>query len=210
MWHLFLAGVGIGLAMAIPIGPVNLLVIARAVRSGTLAAFLVGLGGMVGDTILALFAGFGVTAAMDLLRGHERVVQLASGTLLAAIGVVMLRVEPRFDRPAADGRGVVGGAATALALTLTNPGAALAMLALIGSLGPLGQTPGGAAETLTVVAGVAFGSTLWWAGLAALVGRLHGRLGERWLRRIHATAGILFLGAGLALLIGLPIGVRLV
>ena len=60
-------GIAIGLAVAAPIGPVNLIVIRRTLRYGQLNGFLSGAGAATGDAIFAAIAAFGLTAAIELV-----------------------------------------------------------------------------------------------------------------------------------------------
>ena len=50
-WNLIIAGMSIGLAMAAPVGPVNLIVIRTALNCGFRAAFLAGLGAVLADML---------------------------------------------------------------------------------------------------------------------------------------------------------------
>ena len=50
--QLVLAGIGIGMLMAAPIGPVNVLVIQRAVAGGFWAGLAAGIGAVLGDGLL--------------------------------------------------------------------------------------------------------------------------------------------------------------
>ncbi len=211
-WALLLiAGVAIGLIMAVPVGPVNLLAISRTLRYGFLAGFVAGLGGMVADTLLAALAAYGVTWVIDFVEGNARPIQFGGGVLLVIMGIAALRSHPHLDRvgKVASNRSVWRGGLTGFVMTVTNPGAAIAMLALFGSLGNVEAVELGGFSSLVVVAGVAAGSTIWWFVLATMVGRLRDRLSDDWLRRINMTAGVILLGCGFALIGGLLLGVRL-
>ncbi|MEM6666761.1 MAG: LysE family transporter, partial [Pseudomonadota bacterium] len=52
----------IGIAIAAPLGPANLVVISRTVRLGFVAGALSGLGAVIGDGIYAAISVFGITA----------------------------------------------------------------------------------------------------------------------------------------------------
>ena len=64
--QLVLAGISIGVLMAAPIGPVNVLVIQRAVAGGFWAGLAAGIGAVLGDGLLAAIAAFSVTAISDV------------------------------------------------------------------------------------------------------------------------------------------------
>lgn len=208
---LFATGAVIGLIMAIPVGPVNLLAISRTLRHGFLAGFVAGLGGMVADTVLAVIAAFGVTWVIDFVEGNARPIQFGGGILLVVMGIAAMRSHPHLERSTtvAPSSSVWRGGVSAFFMTVSNPGAAIAMLALFGSLGDLEDVERGGFASMIVVAGVAAGSTIWWFLLATMVGRLRDRLSDGWLHRVNMTAGVVLLGCGFALLGGLMLGIRL-
>lgn len=209
--QLLIAGAVIGLVMAVPVGPVNLLAISRTLRYGFLAGFVAGLGGMVADTLLAAIAAFGVTWVIDFVEGNARPIQFAGGVLLLVMGIAAMRSHPHLDRAAAIGSsgGVLRGGVSAFFMTMTNPGAALAMLALFGSLGDIDADGLQGARAAAVVAGVAAGSTLWWFVLASIVRNVRGRLGDGWLHAVNRTAGIVLVALGAGLIVGLALGIDL-
>ena len=59
-WSLIIAGMSIGLAMAAPLGPVNLIVIRTALCHDLKVAFLAGLGAVLADVVIAGIAAYGI------------------------------------------------------------------------------------------------------------------------------------------------------
>src|SRR5271154_7403839 len=57
-----LSGVVIGLTVALPIGPVNLICIRRTLALGPVNGFVSGLGAALGDGVFAIITAFGFTA----------------------------------------------------------------------------------------------------------------------------------------------------
>jgi threonine/homoserine/homoserine lactone efflux protein len=68
-------GLVIGLLVAAPIGPVNLICIRRTLAYGQLNGFLAGLGAALGDGIFAIIAGFGVKWVFDAIQDMGVVLQ---------------------------------------------------------------------------------------------------------------------------------------
>jgi threonine/homoserine/homoserine lactone efflux protein len=208
--QLFVTGMAIGLIMAVPVGPVNLLAISRTLRYGFLAGFVAGLGGMVADSLFAVIAAFGITRVIDFVAGNARPIQLFGGVLLLVMGIAALRSHPHLDRARFGAApGVLRGGVSGFFMTVTNPGAALAMLALFGGLGDIEALNADNAAAVVIVSGVAAGSTVWWFLLATLVGRLRERMSDAWLAGINRVAGVILLGCGGALLLGLLLGVKI-
>jgi arginine exporter protein ArgO len=86
-------------------------------------------------------------------------------------------------------------------LTISNPGAILGMLALIGGLGSLIGGLDTYLEALLLVASVMSGSLLWWLGLSELIATIRHRLTEGRLRLINRIAGTLLIAFGVVLLV---------
>ena len=80
-------GLLIGLLVAAPIGPVNLICIRRTLAYGQLNGFLAGLGAALGDGIFAVVAGFGVKWVFDAIQDMGVVLQLGSAALLMIYGL---------------------------------------------------------------------------------------------------------------------------
>jgi threonine/homoserine/homoserine lactone efflux protein len=85
-----LAGIGIGMLMAAPIGPVNVLVIQRAVAGGFWAGLAAGLGAVLGDGLLAAIAAFSVTAISNVMTAYAGWIQFVGGLLLVGFGLALL------------------------------------------------------------------------------------------------------------------------
>ncbi len=136
--HLMLAGLGIGLLVAAPIGPVNVLCIQRAVTNGFWGGIAAGLGAVLGDGLLAAIAAFSVTAISELMISHSGAIQLFGGALLIIFGIgllfarPMLIVQPGQKSHLWDHWGIIP---QTFFLTISNPGAILGMIALVGGLG---------------------------------------------------------------------------
>ena len=138
--QLMLAGLGIGLLMAAPIGPVNVLVIQRAAASGFWGGLAAGIGAVLGDGTLAAIAAFSVTAISDVMTAYSGIIQFVGGVLLARLRLGLLSREAE----ACDALGRkselwehTGIIPQTFFLTVTNPGAILGMAAMIGGLGSL-------------------------------------------------------------------------
>src|SRR5258706_15874151 len=88
MYFLFLFGSGIiiGLIVAAPIGPVNLICIRRTLAYGTVNGFVSRLGAALGDGVFAVVTGFGLTARSQGNEGDSTVLKAAGGAVLPSSG----------------------------------------------------------------------------------------------------------------------------
>jgi threonine/homoserine/homoserine lactone efflux protein len=201
--QLVLTGIGVGLLVAAPIGPVNVLCIQRAVTKGFWGGVAAGIGAMLGDGLLAAIAAFSVTAISDVMIAYSGPIQLLGGVLLIAFGIGLLFTPPMLlITPAQkfhlwDHWGIIP---QTFFLTISNPGAILGMLALIGGLGSLIGGLDTYLEALLLVASVMGGSLLWWLGLSELIATIRHRLTEGRLKLINRIAGTLLIAFGVVLL----------
>lgn len=202
MIEVLLKGIGAGLAVAAPVGPIGLLCIRRTLVDGRVAGLATGLGAATADGLYGLMVAAGFNAT-GLLVTHARPLALAGGLLIAILGALSLRgfflVTVPEPQPAPPGhsigrpyRGVVAAWATTFLLTLSNPMTILTFVGMIAALGSAAS--GGAAAPYLLVAGVFTGSALWWLLLVQMAHASARRLtagATRWLDL--ASGGILLL-----------------
>ncbi|MDJ0932389.1 LysE family transporter [Breoghania sp.] len=202
----FVTGIGIGLIVSAPVGPVNLMTIQRAFKHGLVSGLTVGIGAVVADTIYAAIAAFGISTIAHFLSGHKLGIQVVGGLLLIGFDWLTVRTHPHLYAMAGlrseVGIGIVSSFLAAFAMTLTNPGAVLGFLAIFGSLGDLTPAHDDYLGVLMLVAGVSIGALAWWAGLSALVTRLRGYMNDRWLHLINLVAGGLLMLFGIVIMTG--------
>jgi threonine/homoserine/homoserine lactone efflux protein len=203
--QLVLAGIGIGLLVSAPIGPVNVLVIQRTVSGGFRAGLAAGLGAVIGDGLLAAIAAFSVTAISDAMSAYSGWIKLIGGLLLVGFGLTLLVTRPALTIPVGQKSHLLehtGIIPQTFFLTVTNPGAVLGMAAMIGGLGSLIGGLNTYFEALLLVAAVMGGSLLWWLGLSELIATIRHKLTEGRLKLINRIAGAVLIAFGLILLLG--------
>jgi threonine/homoserine/homoserine lactone efflux protein len=202
--QLVLAGLGIGVLMAAPIGPVNVLVIQRAVSRGFWGGLAAGLGAVLGDGLLAAIGAFSVAAISDVMVTYSNLIQLVGGVLLIGFGLALLLSRPVLMTPVNERSHLLehtGIIPQTFILTVTNPGAILGMAAMIGGLGSLMGGLNTNLEALILVASVMGGSLLWWLGLSELIATIRHKLTEARLNAINRIAGFILFAFGAALIV---------
>jgi threonine/homoserine/homoserine lactone efflux protein len=201
--QLVLAGLGIGVLMAAPIGPVNVLVIQRAVSRGFWGGLAAGLGAVLGDGVLAAIGAFSIAAISDVMVAYGDSIQVVGGLLLLGFGLTLLLCRPVLMTPVSERSHLLehtGIIPQTFILTVTNPGAVLGMAAMIGGLGSLIGGLNTNLEALILVVSIMGGSLLWWLGLSELIATIRHRLTESRLNVINRVAGAILFGFGVALL----------
>lgn len=202
-FELFGIGIVAGLAVTMPLGPVNLTVIRAALRGGVGGGITAAAGSILGDGLFALIAAFGARWIEDLVLAHEAPLQIFAGLFLIVLGIHAANRHVKDAELAIDDRSRrsdLRAAATCFILTITQPGALVAFFAMFSGLA--GQMELGAAplRPLIVVAGIVAGTMTWWSFVTYLVTHIRGRVTARTLHRISLVSGIIVAAIGFAIL----------
>jgi threonine/homoserine/homoserine lactone efflux protein len=196
-------GFFVGLLAAIPIGPVNLLVVRRTLAYDPLHGFMSGLGAVLADAVYACITAFGFTALAQLIKGHSTALEIVGGLMLLYFGARMY-LAPPDARPDNGDQGesktlpLLRAMMSTFALAVTNPATLLAFTAMFaGVAGIVGQNASfyGAAF---LVAGVLAGSTFWWFTLTTITGLFHRHIDDRIMAIINKVSGVIVTVFGLA------------
>jgi threonine/homoserine/homoserine lactone efflux protein len=202
---LLVTGVAIGIAVAAPMGPVNLVAIRSVLRRGLAGGLAAGAGALLADVLLAAIAAYGIRSISDFIVSWAREVSFGGGVLLIAVGIRMARSHVTAEalmesREPATRLAFGRKAATTFMLTITNPGSLFGFLAIFGAMSAVLKLQTGIWRPPVTILGVAIGGALWWLVLAVLVEKLRGRLTYTVLDAINRWAGILVAAFGFALL----------
>ena len=195
---LYLRCVGIGFAIAAPIGPVGLMCIRKALADGRSAAWMAGLGAALADTVFGAVVGLGLGAVSVFLQGHAGVLKLLGGLFMIAIGLhtwaaAAVALEPAEGK----GPGALRDFASTFAITITNPGTILGVMGVFVAMGAAAR-PMDMAQSWQLVLGVFTGSALWWAVLTELTILVRARFTPERMRLFNHISGALLMifGAG--------------
>ena len=194
----------IGIVVAAPVGPVNVLCIQRAISRGAWGGLAAGLGAMLGDGLIAAAAAFGVREISGAVTANRAIIQVVGGLALIAFGIRMATAPPPAGIAEGAGenpgrlRDYIWDIPNTFFLTITNPGAVLGLFAIFSGVSTYVEVKS-RADALTMVASVMTGSFLWWSWLSRTIGRMRHRLKPEWLAVINSRAGLLLIGFGLLL-----------
>lgn len=198
-------GLIIGVLVAAPVGPVNVLCIQRAIERGFWGGLAAGIGSVLGDGLIALFAGLGVGAVSGAVNSHRGIIQVIGALALLAFGLKLFLTIPRIRVPSeADFantslKDYVWDIPQTFFLTITNPGAVLGLFAVFGGVSTFVEVRSNI-DVLFMVAAIMAGSMMWWIALSNLISRYRHLIDAARLRLINRVAGILLASFG-ALLI---------
>lgn len=200
--YLLIEGIMIGLVVAVPVGPLGLLCINRALMLGPLCGLCSGLGVATADAIAAGIAALGITLISGFLTDHQVLLRFIGGIFLCYLGYKIYRTEPVSRVPIKTVNGLLSAFSTTFFLTLSNPVTILSFVAIYaGWHVPSLQGQYAAAATLT--AGVFTGSALWWVGLFLGLTAFHERFNLHFLFWVHRVSGAVIASSGVVVLLSL-------
>ena len=89
-------GVFIGVLIAAPVGPVNIVCIQRTLERGFWGGFAAGLGAVLADGVIAMVAAYGATAISGFMTTHQLKIELAGGLILTVFGLNVFLSQPKI------------------------------------------------------------------------------------------------------------------
>ena len=199
-------GLAVGVLVAAPVGPVNVLCIQRALERGVLGGVAAGLGAVLGDGLIALLAALGVGAISGAVNRYRDMIQLIGGLAIVAFGLKLSFTAPRLQPQTSSEAqwasliDYLWDVPKTFFLTVTNPGAVLGLIAIFGGISSFVEVRS-TVDALFMVAAIMAGSLAWWIALSSLIGRIRHRINAQRLRTINIAAGALLVLFG-ALLVG--------
>jgi threonine/homoserine/homoserine lactone efflux protein len=197
---LLIQGVLIGIVVAVPVGPLGLLCVNRALVLGALCGLVSGLGVASADALAAGIAALGITLISGFLLAHQVALRLLGGLFLCYLGYKTYR--PRSQPLPGNVNGLLSAYATTFVLTFSNPVTILSFVAIYAGWGVeslQGHYVGAAVLSL----GVFLGSALWWLLIFAGLSLFRDLFTTRVLATVHKVSGTVIAGFGLILLLSL-------
>jgi threonine/homoserine/homoserine lactone efflux protein len=197
-------GIAIGLMIAVPIGPVNILCIQRVISRGVLAGIVVGLGAVLADGLIALAAAFSVRAITGWITTYGVAIQIIGGAVLIGLGLRLClagNVSVREANGDSDGPSLARTALDipkAFLLTVTNPAAVLGLVAIFSGVSSFVEVRT-KLEALAMVGAIMTGSLAWWVVLSSGVGWLRNKVSDQRLGQVNLAAGLLLVAFGVVL-----------
>jgi len=202
-----LLGLATGLAVALPLGAIGVLLLREALAHGGQVAAAGALGVGLVDLVYATAAVFAGAWVVSSLDGRELAVRLVGAGVLVVVAVVGLVQSVRAARPP-DGAAAPELASTTtaarsfgrfLGLTAINPLTAVAFVAVAVGLGSQILTAG---NRLAFVTGVFVGSLAWQLTLVAIGAFLGARLPRGAQLLLQAAGFVVVLGLAVTLATG--------
>lgn len=186
-------GIIIGIVASAPMGPVGILCIRRTIKKGRSYGIVTGGGAALSDLFYALLTGYGLSL-VSFLTDHDNVfwIKIAGCFMLFAFGIYMFRTGPRVSvHPEGKTKGsLLRNFITSFFITLCNPIIIFLFVALFNMLAPFAGV-GGEAESMVGYGGIVIGAMAWWLGLTYVISKMSASFGEKGIRRLNRSIGVL-------------------
>jgi arginine exporter protein ArgO len=203
----FLSGVIAGYGIAIPVGPIAILILELGLRRGFWTALSAGAGAASADLIYATIAALAGTFLVSMLAPFASILRVGSALGLIAIGAWLLD----HGRNSSDRTHRLGFEATncpqayglVLGLTLLNPVTVTYFTTLI--LGMRADASQSSAGAILFISGAFLASLSWQSLLASISGIAHKRLPAKVQVLTFAIGNFAIMALGVAILLGLHI-----
>lgn len=204
---LFVQGIIIGLTLAVPVGPLSLICIQRTVKEGRFHGIFSGIGVATADSFYAAVTFLGLTVISGLIITQQYLFRFLAGVVLILIGIRVFLSIPSALSAKTQHESYLKDYLSMVALAIANPLTLVFFLVILPGYGVVIQATSfvSAAE---FVAGVFFGSTVWWVVLCGSLGSVRSHLTTANLAMINRLSGLLIscFGAGVLILLVINLG----
>ena len=200
-----LSGIGVGLAVAVPIGPMGVLCIQRTLAFGLVTGLATGLGAASVHLSFALIAalGLGATTMTWISAGAQGLAVISAG-LLFWFGIKILRRTIALDPVCRQKTGWWKSYVSAFVFGLSNPVTILLFVAIM----PTNAAIGNLETMIALTSGVFIGSIAWWMTLSTVVSVARDRLSAGAINLTNRVSGLTLAALGI-LMFANGIGLKL-
>ena len=202
-FEILLKGIGLGLAVSIPLGPVGILLVNRTLKRGMLSGFFSGMGLATADTIFAVIAGLGLSFIVSFFNQEKVIISLIAGLVLVGAGVRIFISNPvkELRNPDNGSKTLFRDFLSVLALALSNPFTIFVFVAFFSGI-HINNSIRPQLVPFLFVPGVFIGTISWWFLLSFCVSRFKRNIRLRSIVRVNQFAGIAIIVTGVAVLVG--------
>lgn len=185
----FIRGIIIGFLISIPVGPVAILCIRRALAHGFFSGFASGVGAALADGFYSIIAVFGLTFVSSILVRYQLWFKLFGGLFLMLLGYAVFSAPPVLTGAIKTKTSLLTDCISAFLVTIANPLTIFAFVAFFAGLG-VGVDEAGYFFSGLLILGVMAGSALWWLGVTGIAGLLSSHFNPHSLQLLNKISGI--------------------
>ena len=191
-----LKGMGLGFAIAAPLGPINILCIRRTLQFGKVSGIVSCLGSATADFFYASIAVFGLTFLTNMLMAGQVWLQWLGGFFLLYIGIKTLFAKVMEEAIRVNRSTLLGDFTSTFFFTLACPMTILYFMGLFAA-----QAHHTFAEAISLIVGVFLGSSFWGLLLTGGTTLFRKRVNPKTMQHINRIAGVIIVGFGIAILL---------
>lgn len=195
---LFLSTILLGLTIAVPVGPITILIMRRTLSHGMLAGMSAGMGAAMADALYAAIAAFGLTGIVHFLDEYALFLRIFGGLFLFWIAYGIWRKNPPSLDRSQDMEKTQHwkGFASIFALTLANPLTILGFVGVFSSLDPKFLSYG-SVGALILTLGITIGSSLWQNIIAMVTASVRHALSPQWMGILNKASALILIAFAL-------------
>jgi threonine/homoserine/homoserine lactone efflux protein len=196
MLHILVQGMIVGLALAAPIGPINIEIVRRGLAGGFFSGWLVGIGAMCADVIFCALVVTGVAQIADSpkLRVPMYLAGAAVMIYLGVTGLIAVLQDGKIDDAPISGR---RSFLTGFLMAVSNPMGIVYWLSIGSALIASAIAAAGNGAGPVLIAGVFVGITIWATVLGGLTVLGRSFVSPKVMRAVSAVGAVVLVGFGL-------------
>ncbi|MBI2982499.1 MAG: LysE family transporter, partial [Deltaproteobacteria bacterium] len=197
---LYFKSLFLGFLVALPVGPIAILILQRSLQLGSLAGIASGIGAALADGFIAFLASLGLSALLEQYGTSHPLVGGFGGIALVLVGLKLFFQKP----PALQTEEVLSerylhhylwDTLSVFLLTLTNPMTIIAFAALFAGSNLIPLDPR-KIDYLRICMGVFSGSLLWWVSLVLLSHPIKKNISPLRIHRLLEIVGVILILLG--------------
>lgn len=169
MLQAVIIGIGVGVVIALPTGPLGIFIVQRTIMGGRQIGFAAGMGAVVSDVFYAVLLSIGLRQFVHKLVGIQGWLDILIALVLIGLGLHALRKEYKS-------RGVLAKLETTpmrafwgtAVLNFANPQVIITLSAVLLGSG-IGRNVRGTNELIAFCIAIVVGTAIWWYGFGRWV-----------------------------------------
>jgi putative LysE/RhtB family amino acid efflux pump len=190
---IFLKALMAGLAISVPIGPINVVCIKQTVRLGLSGFLVVAMASGLANIVLSGLAATGSVAIVHYLTHYQKLLNLFGGLVLIGFGVRELR-KGKSEYQFVEDPDLKRLFIQVISIAFSNPMTILGYMSLMMELAGHSAQAG---MVVSVVAGLTFASVVWRLCLGSLVLRIKGAVVLDFIRYLRIVCPLCFFYFGI-------------
>jgi threonine/homoserine/homoserine lactone efflux protein len=169
MLEALIVGIGVGVIIALPTGPVGIFIVQRTLLGGRMIGFAAGMGAAVGDVTYAVLLSVGLKHFLHQIVGLQGWFDILIASILIIIGIMSIKKERQeLGVPMQLNTTLTKSFFGSMLLNIANPQVIITLSAvLIGS--GFGRSVHAGYALVTFCIALLIGSALWWYGFGRWV-----------------------------------------